>query len=371
MNLLENGKNSLNFKIGMLAPSKAGKTTLLAATMSEMKDFLAEHPLGFSYNASNMQTRNSIQRVISEYRAINMAGGIFQTPEMRGTQAAYDYGFTLTIPMEGNGGDASVGFVFKDYPGSLIGLPEFESEVGRFMRECTSLLIPVPSDILMDWKQNAGKRTSEAGRHILAAENMLQTDEICNKIRAWAKYHASQGEKSLLMFVPVRCEKYFNDNGGRHDESDDLFEALQEMYIDRLNLHGKELEYVQIDGHAVDTYGTVELSSIELKSNPNYGEELASVFIKRPGTGNGIKPKGALDVLITLMSFEYYKSAEKTFEEINGISEDQIRNMTKEQGGAFMQRMSQAKKAWEAVLQLMSIAEPDMLRHRRSNAIDL
>ena len=143
------------------------------------------------------------------------------------------------------------------------------------------------------------------------------------------------------------------------------------MYIDRLNLHGKELEYVQIDGHAVDTYGTVELSSIELKSNPNYGEELASVFIKRPGTGNGIKPKGALDVLITLMSFEYYKSAEKTFEEINGISEDQIRNMTKEQGGTFMQRMNQAKKAWEAVLQLMNIAEPDMLRHRRSNAIDL
>lgn len=34
MELLEQ-QNSLDFKIGMLAPSKAGKTTLLAATMEK------------------------------------------------------------------------------------------------------------------------------------------------------------------------------------------------------------------------------------------------------------------------------------------------------------------------------------------------
>ncbi len=370
MELLEQ-QNSLDFKIGMLAPSKAGKTTLLAATMAEMKDFLADHPLGFTYNASNVQTRDSIKRVINEYRAINMAGGKFQAPEMRGTQAAFDYSFTLTIPMEGNSGDATVGFIFKDYPGSLIGLPEFEKEVGRFMRECTTMLVPVPSDILMDWKYFSDKKTQSSDRHIVAAENMLYADEICNKIKAWAKYHASRQEKSLLMFVPVRCEAYFNDNGGRYDASDVLFEALQEMYIDRLELSSNELKYVQIDGHAVDTYGTVELSSVRLHSIPNYGEELVSVFSKRPGTGNGIKPKGGLDVLINAMTFEYYKSASKSLDELNSVNEEKLATMTKGDGSAFMEKINQTRNAWNAILQLMNISKPDLLRHRRCNAIKM
>ena len=63
-----------------------------------------------------------------------------------------------------------------------------------------------------------------------------------------------------------------------------------------------------IEVQAVDTYGTVELQSVDLVETPN-GDMLESKFRKRLSCGNEIKSKGAFDVLAVISEFELKKSA--------------------------------------------------------------
>ena len=89
----------MEIKIGMVAPSKAGKTSLLATVFSEMQLKLAGNQLGIQYWAENDRTRNAITRVMAEYRAITSSDDIFATPQMSGNVETSDYRFSYTIPV--------------------------------------------------------------------------------------------------------------------------------------------------------------------------------------------------------------------------------------------------------------------------------
>ena len=52
-------------KIGMTAPSKAGKTSLMTAIFYEMKTRLAGNPQGIQYWADSKATQNAISRAIA------------------------------------------------------------------------------------------------------------------------------------------------------------------------------------------------------------------------------------------------------------------------------------------------------------------
>ncbi len=297
----------MEIKIGMVAPSKAGKTSLLATVFSEMQLKLAGNQLGIQYWAENDRTRNAITRVMAEYRAITSSDDIFATPQMSGNVETSDYRFSYTIPVR-SGAPQRLNVFFKDFPGGLVGMAEFANEVGPFIRESDALLVPIPADLLMEWKDSVGVNDPMSIRRNMAATCMLRTNDTISIIKDWVACRTHENADSLLIFVPVRCEAYFNDNGGTSDKSDWLFDAVKELYIDALNLSESEKRHVQIEVQAVDTYGTVELQSVDLVETPN-GDMLESKFRKRLSCGNEIKSKGAFDVLAVISEFELKKSA--------------------------------------------------------------
>ena len=131
---------------------------------------------------------------------------------------------------------------------------------------------------------------------------MLDVDETVKAVKDWAKRRAQKSLPSILLVVPVKCEAYFNDNGGLKDESEVLHEAVRELYINALGLTDDERKYIQIETQAVDTYGIVEIRDICLATE-NGVEYLVSAFRKRLNCGNKLRVKGALDVLVTILEF--------------------------------------------------------------------
>ena len=57
----------LDFKIGMIAPAKAGKTSLMTAIFHEMKTKLSGNAQGIQYWADSKATQNAISRALAEF----------------------------------------------------------------------------------------------------------------------------------------------------------------------------------------------------------------------------------------------------------------------------------------------------------------
>lgn len=367
----------MEIKIGMVAPSKAGKTSLLATTFSEMQLRLSGNQLGIQYWASDKRTQDAICRVMAEYRAITASDDVFATPQMSGNVETSDYRFSYTIPVKA-GAPQRLNVWFKDFPGGLVGMADFEEEVGPFVRDSTALLVPIPADILMEWKDTDKVNDPMSIRRNIAASCMLRVTDTVAIVKNWVAARTQAKEASLLIFVPVRCEAYFNDNGGTSDKSARLFAAVQELYVDALGLTADNRQYVQIETHAVDTYGTVELQSVDLVETPN-GDMLESKFRKRLSAGNSIRSKGAFDILAAISSFELKKSAKALKMELSEL-EHKLANQSffkmlfsmifgSEEQRLQVQKMQANEATYQAIAVISQLARPDEYRQKVINQI--
>lgn len=290
---------SSKLNIGMVAPTKAGKTSLMTAIFHDMAKKLAGNPQGIQYWAANPATKARIQRAIAEFKTVTSSDDIFEVPRMKGTQDSGHYQFAITVPA--NKGTQRISLDILDYPGGFLGTPDFQSILPH-LDESIALLVPVSSEIVMTWKMTDKVNNQLAIRKNIAARLMLEIDETVKAVNDWAKRRAKNSQPSIIVFVPVKCEAYFDDNGGHKNESDVLHEAVKELYIDALDLTDEERKYIQIETQAVDTYGIVEVRDIALKEEDGV-EVLVSTFRKRLNCGNEIQMKGALDVLAAVLSF--------------------------------------------------------------------
>ena len=85
-------------KIGMVAPSKAGKTSLMTAIFHDMAEKLAGNPRGIQYWAANPATKARIQRALAEFKTVTSSDDIFEVPRMKGTQDSGHYQFAISVP---------------------------------------------------------------------------------------------------------------------------------------------------------------------------------------------------------------------------------------------------------------------------------
>lgn len=370
----------MEIKIGMVAPTKAGKSSLLATTFSEMQLRLSGNTNGIQYWADSRQTQDAITRMMASYRAIMATDDdVFATPQMAGTAETRDYRFSYSIPVVG-APPQRLNVWFKDFPGGLVGMSDFANEVGPFVRESTVLLVPIPADILMELADTDGKGDQTCIRRNIAAACALRLNDTLAVIKDWVDHKTADQSESLLVFVPVRCEAYFNDNGGHSDRRDILFSAVEKFYINPLALSVDNRRHVQIEAHAVDTYGTVELKSVELVEGPD-GDELDSTFRKRFSVGSDapIRSKGAFDLLATISCFELKKSAKVLEMDITELArkiadrslwtiiwEALFGSSAKRQQ---IQKMAANKSAYEAISVVSRLANQDEYRQQVYNKI--
>lgn len=291
----------------MIAPTKAGKTSLLSAIFQEIKDRLAGNQAGIQYNAADQATKNAVDRALAEFNTC-VAADVFGVPNLAGSQDVFKYEFAFSIPTEA--GPQRININVMDYPGGLLGTPEFEDKVGLYLTESSVLLVPIPADILMEWKRTSGSGSKHNMDINISAQMMLDNSNVVSGIQDWLERRKKAGKKSLLIFTPIRCEAYFEDNGGLRDESKSLHEAVKALYVDALTLSPEMKDLIQIETHAVDTYGIVELRDISLITNET-GEFLESKFRRRLREGKKIKPRGAFEIIATVIRFKLNEYAQK------------------------------------------------------------
>lgn len=291
----------MDIKIGMIAPSKAGKTSLMTAVFEDMRARLSGNGDGVLYWADTRATQNAITRAIAEFKAWMAGDGDFIVPQLRGTNDVNEYRFSMSIP---NGEDVErLAIDIMDYPGGLIGHSGFTDTVQKHIDESCALLVPIPTDMLMKWHETNGVAARREIRVNAAARCALDVDNVVYLINEWIARRAVNDSPSQLIFVPLKCESYYDDNGGAVDRSEEVNSAVEELYVRNLRVPVQFRKCLEIELHAVDTYGVTELDRVELCADASGADMLKSSFKKR-GEGNELRTKGALELLAAVIRYK-------------------------------------------------------------------
>ncbi len=281
-----------DFKIGIVGPTRVGKTSLIASILKDSQRILEGTPVRIGPNGQKTE-----RRLAQHHKELegSLRAGEFNPGAVSGTEEP----FTFQLQLDPGATEASISLNLLDYPGGWIDAarrPEEREqqwqECKRWMTESTVLIVPIESAIIME---------AVSGRHKKAVPFILNTYEITEVTRAWAKDRAARPhEPALLLFCPVKCESYFADNGGFRDQSDELFIAVMDHYDEVLQAVRGEAPMAKIIYSPVDTIGCVEI--IDAQWNNEQTEPGKFVFtadyrVRSPGRQ---KIRGADAVLVSL-----------------------------------------------------------------------
>ena len=294
-------KKILFYKIGLIGPSRVGKTSILAALLDEAQAALAGTCVSikpFVDANGDSPTKDRIRNTILDIKA-GLDFSSFQ-PQPMGT--ADPFIFDLVMAIAGGNEEknqAQLRFAILDYPGGWLDKPP-QGDIGQqtwekckaWIEDSSVIIVPIDANLIMEVNN---QQTSKASREL------LQVFEVEQLARDWAKGRFNKRESGLLLFVPVKCETYFNDNGGDNDKSQELYDRIHNFYSDVIKAVEQEMSVKQgereeipqptgfigqlkegmskvlsseppsysIEYHPVDTIGCIELANANWKENIN------------------------------------------------------------------------------------------------------
>ncbi|MBK8251202.1 MAG: hypothetical protein IPK82_00850 [Polyangiaceae bacterium] len=286
-------EGNIEFKVAILGPRRVGKTSLITALLSESQKLLAGTPVSI---ASVGTTEARIAQHKNDLRGSLLAGE-FHPGALGGTQAP----FTFTLSMSVN--KTAIVWAILDYPGGWLDARTRGSEndaewerCKRWISESPVLLLPVDASVLME---------ATLKREKITAQHLLQIGQTEEMAREWAKGRAVAKQPGLVVIAPVKCESYFNDNGGLVDKNEELYRRVVQAYkpvIDAVRQEMSGTTGLSIQYHPVDTFGCVELQSAEWRAPDGSSEQAPLLFsatyiVRPPGQPN---PKGAGGILVSI-----------------------------------------------------------------------
>ncbi|MEV7063684.1 hypothetical protein AB0N97_12905 [Streptomyces collinus] len=288
------------YKIGLLAPSQVGKSTLIASLLSEGQRML-NRETSVQLTAADRLTRNRIALADNSVTGA-LKARVFQPMLMPGTSDPSWFRLLL----EPRGHDLPIRFDILDYPGGWLENggegPEHEqkwSECEAFLADSSVLIVPIDSVLLM-----------EAGaEHAALLTSHLAVFQIKQVVLRWAKNRRERaGEPALVVFCPVKCETYLSDSGGLQDQSADLKQQVVDQFSEVLETLREAAPHASVRYLPIDTYGCVELVSARWVPRPGAPGDIKmepKYRVRPPGT---IARKG-LEDLISLLCRQLVDSA--------------------------------------------------------------
>lgn len=283
---------NLCFKIGILGPSRVGKTSLIATILSEAEKILAGTPtrmlpVGPATKRRIADHNNDLQG--------SLRAGEFHPGALGGTEEPFEFQLRLDP-----GKDAlAVDFSLLDFPGGWIDdgrRPDDRENDWEMCRDwfaqSSVLILPVESTVIMEAAVSSQRR---------AVPSILTIFQIEQIVRDWAKERAKRShEPALLLLCPVKCESYFGDNGGHRDASGALLSQVKAEYQRVLKAAAEEAKHVQVVYAPVDTLGCVERIRTVWRPDKTApgGFDFTAEYAVRPGAT--LAPKGAEAVLVSL-----------------------------------------------------------------------
>lgn len=306
--------NDMEFNIGIVGPSRIGKTSLVTAILSDSQTLLAGTPIIFK--AKDLKTNARINQHKNELQG-SLRTGEFDSGAMGGTQEPFEFKLLLSHTGQNQSNDLTLRLL--DFPGGWmeeiqlhipkdidIDIDRPKKECAKFIRESSVLLVVVDASLIME-----ASSPSEKG----AINGILNVNQTRDIVESWARARAKK--PALLLICPVKCESYFDDNGGSKNRADELRQAVvEDVYRDLLAIIKKEqcAEKTEILYVPVDTLGCVEFVSAKWEKNANAdgGYTVDPHFKVRRNAKEALK--GADDVLIAIAKL--FLNMQTQFQEI-------------------------------------------------------
>ena len=313
------------FKIGMIAPSGVGKTSLLTAICDEVQRRIESEPLSFFPEGT--KTNDAMKKARALFNTvINSSNNLFDVPKFMPTSDITEYTYSVNVhPSNTKEKTLDIRFSIMDYPGGMLkNVDEFNVEIMPHIRDSVALLVPISADILMDWSKTRNSNDPLIKQRNDAADKMLDVDNVLRAVTNWLEEKTRRKQSAQLFFVPVKCEKYFNDNGGQYDQSTELLNAIHERYIKPLALSPETRNLVQVNVFSIDTYGVVELRDVSTVMD-NGEMILLSTFQRRINLERKLKTKNAYELLMNILKFQM----NVLFKKIRDLRDDYQDNLNK------------------------------------------
>jgi len=294
-------QNTFDYKIAMVGQTRIGKTSLITAILQESQALLSN--TNVLMEPGDEATRKRINRYKEQLKSSLMAWEF--NPSVEGSEEIVNYFLDMRVIRQQKfkqalPGKTKVRLGILDYPGGWMDPGEFPDRMAdwekckEWMHESAILIIPINASMLME------SLTKDDFRYALRGLAIGDVEVIA---RTWAKYRRETQDPGLLILVPVKCEKYFNDNGGLKDKSQELFDlVVQKFYRDVIRNVRQEVNnpnLIKIEYYPVDTIGSVELKNAEwVDGEDKPGEKiLHEQYIVRSHTDGDFRPYGADAVL--------------------------------------------------------------------------
>jgi hypothetical protein len=288
----------VDFKVGLVGPTRVGKTSLLVSVLDQSQQLLAGTPVSMK-PASGTATEKRLISYRME-RQGRLSAREFHVEGLVSTQETSEYRFILDTGFD----HLTLGFI--DYPGGWLDsttrgdedAKNWEREIEPWIDESTILIVPIDAAVLMEAIRPKQKRS---------VPYILTLPVVEEVVRMWTKKRSQRPvEPALVVFAPVKCESYFNDNGGHRDRSQQLSKAFEEYYKPILNAIQQEKahsNHILVLYNPIDTYGCVEFVDAEWLPNPSRGPDILNFKprfgVKEPAE---IRVKGADTILISICS---------------------------------------------------------------------
>lgn len=240
--------------IAMIAPSRAGKSTLICAMKQELQQRLPAE-IKFTPNKGDniwqywrdvtgtdpgepeSTTFSYAKSIDAEYReSLKFVGKKFKA-KIHGSRNSAVLSFDLRNQR------TNVGMPFRilDYPGGAIDVDSADLHTNvleAYAQNCFALVVPVFSLALvesarLDERFKKGNVVANEYRDKNAAlMDLLQVDNVVSHIQRWCVARAAEKREGILIFVPVKCESYFGQ-----ESSNDLLNLMSKtkgLYFDLL-----------------------------------------------------------------------------------------------------------------------------------------
>jgi hypothetical protein len=282
--------NEFIFKIGILGPTRVGKTSLIAAVLQNSKELLSGTQV--SMTPFDGKTEKRLSQHYKELEG-SIHAGEFHSGAVSGTEESFTYELHLDPCLDGAAG---IRFSLLDYPGGWIdasrrpaGREDEWKRCKQWIKDSSVLLIPIESAVMME---------NSNSTHRQVVPTILNAHDVASVARDWAKARATHPQDpALLIFCPVKCESYFSDNYGRIDRSKELFLRFEKYYHEVLEAAKNETSNLQVLYAPVDTIGCCEITDTKwhtMESEPSFS---ATYRVRQPKKQ---AIKGAEAVLVSL-----------------------------------------------------------------------
>lgn len=241
--------------ICMMGPRAVGKTTVVTSIFAKSQETVGESKI-------YMRTGNANANVLPSYK-INLVDAIESGDPARlpATDVESDFLFELGVL----GRPTTVKLSIQDYPGEYLtsGDAEKKRKVSEFVQQSHIILVAVDTPYLME----------EGGR--------FNTEKnLPDVVKAFLKTHPDECTNKLVMFIPLKCERYYYD--GMMNEVD---KRVMETYGDLVDFFKKHnmasviapilsLGGIEFDKMVDNTTGTGTVSKLATyrmyAKNPKY-----------------------------------------------------------------------------------------------------